>query len=830
MKIGQVLILVLIIVLLIVSMDLENQFSILNTQNGVWSYAINNNFTNLDVKVPIIPNGSLSMGIYSPVSISIDSHGVAHIYASNLHDLFFAQGFYMAYTRLFQMEIQSLMASGNLSLYLGKTFLDSDLAMRYLGLPYNAFNLELFYKEDYPQYYAYMQSFSNGINYYIEHYKEPIYFKLAGFQPFLWSPFYSFAWEEYMTLFLTTGIYEPLLSDVFLNIYGYYNISLFYPYYPYFTRNITVVPGDGTIDGFNLTDQNISPGYLWNLDWYKSWATGIGNLTLKNNENLIVAALENISDPFIFQYRGLFNDVGSNSWVIDSNYSDSGYPILANDPHLTLTIPSLWIPDQLYVPGIMNVTGWSLAGIPGVLIGHTQNTSWGITDSEGNSANDYLEYINGSYYLWDGKYYPMNYRNFSYLGKNYSIGVTNNGPIIARIGHYGISVNWTAQSPSLVLISELMLDESHNFTDMLNALKYWGYPPENFALVSKHNAGYLTAGLYPLIKVTLPDGKIVNVIGSRSLLNGSNSNYSVEGYVPFSYLPHVIDPSRGFAFAPNQPTVWENYPYPFIGGFWSSGGRAMSIYKFLESHKMNISDTIALQSNLTDSWAGMLTPILMKYLETSNLSTIEIQALQYLSEWNHTAHEDSIGMTIYWYTISFIYNDTFYRSFNENNVTFLPLPFITSIIYAFEYGKFNFDGYNTSTLIPLAFKQAVNYLINRLGTNISSWKWGRVHFLYIESLTTLEQISIGPLPFYGDDHTVSVGPATPLPSPAYYVTLSSSLREISSPGEGIYLGVIPGGASEDFYNYFYENQFNSWYNHQYYNFLNVSIVAVIKLE
>jgi Protein related to penicillin acylase len=210
-----------------------------------------------------------------------------------------------------------------------------------------------------------------------------------------------------------------------------------------------------------------------------------------------------------------------------------------------------------------------------------------------------------------------------------------------------------------------------------------------------------------LIKVTLPDGKIVNVIGSRSLLNGSNSNYSVEGYVPFSYLPHVIDPSRGFAFAPNQPTVWENYPYPFIGGFWSSGGRAMSIYKFLESHKMNISDTIALQSNLTDSWAGMLTPILMKYLETSNLSTTEIQALQYLSEWNHTAYEDSIGMTIYWYTISFIYNDTFYRSFNENNVTFLPLPFITSIIYAFEYGKFNFDGYNTSTLIPLAFKQAL---------------------------------------------------------------------------------------------------------------------------
>jgi len=81
----------------------------------------------------------------------------------------------------------------------------------------------------------------------------------------------------------------------------------------------------------------------------------------------------------------------------------------------------------------------------------------------------------------------------------------------------------------------------------------------------------------------------------------------------------------------------------------------MSIYKFLVSHKMNISDTIALQSNLTDSWAGILTPILMKYLETSSLSTIETQALQYLSEWNHTAYEDSIGMTIYWYTISFIY-------------------------------------------------------------------------------------------------------------------------------------------------------------------------------
>jgi len=830
MKIRQVAVLVVVIVLFIISVDLESQISILNTQNGVWSYAAYGNISSLNIKVPIIPNGSSSMGIYSPVSIKIDSYGVAHIYASNIHDLFFAQGFYMAYTRLFQMEIQSLMASGNLSRYLGRTFLNSDLAMRYLGLPFNAYNLELFYKENYPMYYSYMQAFSNGINYYIEHYKEPIYFKLAGFSPFLWSPFYSLVWEEYMTLFLTTGIYEPLLSDVFLNLYGYENISRFYPYYPYFTQNITVIPGDGTVNGFNLTDENVSTNYLWSLDWYDHWATGINNSTLRNNEKLIVAALENISDPLLFQYRGMFNDVGSNSWIVDSNYSDSGYPILANDPHLTLTIPSLWLPEQLHVPGVLNVTGWSLAGIPGVLIGHTQNTSWGITDSEGNSANDYLEYINGSYYLYDGKYYQMQYRNFTYMGKSYSIGLTRNGPIIARIGHYAISVNWTAQRPSLVLVSELMLDESQNYTDMLNALKYWGYPPENFALVSKHHAGYLTAGLYPLIRVTLPNDRIVRVIGSRSLLNGSDPNYSIDGYVPFQYLPQVIDPSRGYAFAPNQPTVWKNYPYPFIGGFWSSGGRATSIDRFLQTHKMNISNTILLQSNLTDSWARLLTPILIKYLEKSNLTVLESEALNYLAKWNYTAYIDSIGMTIYWYTISFIYNDTFYRSFSQNNVTFLPLPFITSIIYTFEEGNFYFNGYNTSTIVPLAFHQAVSYLTDRLGSNVSSWKWGRVHFLFIESITTLNQISIGPLPFYGDDHTVSVGPATPLPAPSYYVTLSSSLREISSPGQDVFLGVIPGGTSEDFYNYFYENQFNYWYHHLYYNFLSISVVAVINLE
>lgn len=808
MKLRWVAILVVIVLLFsYISMN----FNVLNPANGAYQTIGYVNYTSGNLNVP---------GLNKSVRVVLDNSGVAHIYASNDHDLFLAQGYYMADNRLFQMEIQALAASGNLSSWIGSMGLQSDRIMRLIGLPEQASMLMNSYEKNYPEYYSYVIAFSEGINDFINTSHTPLNFKLLNVKPFYWSPFYTLVWEEYMTWMLTTGAYEPLASALFLNTFGYENTSLIWPYYPYFTENITVISGDGRVNGYSLTDQGISPNYLWSLNWYEEWATGINTTFLKSLTPLIRYAINNISDPLLLpEARFTDNSIGSNSWIVTSNYSSSGFPMLANDPHLTLFAPSVWIPMQLNDPNF-NVEGWALAGIPGILIGHTNRTAWGLTTPEGNSANEYLEILKGNEYLFNNSWHMMSQVNYTLLGKTYSIYYTNNGPLIARCGNFGISLNWVASKPGYILIAELKLDQSKNYSDMINALKYWAYPPQNFALVSTDTAGYITAGLYPLINETLPNGHHVQVIGSRTLLNGSLPQYQYSGYVPYNYLPQEKNPERGYMFAPNQPTVGKNYPYPFIGGFWASGGRAESINAFLKSHpRMSLENMEQLQANVSDYWASMLTPYLLKAISGMNMNSTEKIAYNYLNSWNYTAFVNGIGITIYWYTLSYIYNLSINRILDKNGLSSIQAPFESTIIYILQHYKSSpwLNG-NFTVLVRQAFSNAISLLSSKLGNNVSAWYWGRVYTVEISSMLGIPALSIGPIPFYGDDHTVSVG-SVPLyiQVPEPNVTVSSSLREIAIPGQGLFLGVFPGGPSENVLSYYFSNQLPYWLNHRYYD-------------
>ncbi|MEM3676375.1 MAG: penicillin acylase family protein [Thermoplasmataceae archaeon] len=809
MKYRWLLIPIIIIVLL---SFFSQELSVLNTATGVWKNTGDANYGNRTINIS---------GIAGTVTIYIDNTGVAHITAPNFQDLMVAEGYYEAYNRLFQMELQVLLAMGDLSQYIGKQGLSSDISMHMIGIPENAVFLNNYVKETQPVYYSYISDFVKGINDYVMSVQSnpPFEFKLLGFSPFLWNTTMCFAWQEFMSWTLTTGAGQPLQSAILLNAFGYDNLSQIWPYYPYYTQNVTMVPGDGTVNGYNLTSQGVSPSYFWNLDLYDSWYTGINVSLLRDLNPLLIASLQNISDPFASSVVGTLSpEVGSNSWVVTSAYSAYGVPMLANDPHLTLYAPSLWLPMQLTSTGI-NVTGWALAGLPGILIGHTKHTSWGLTTPEGNSANDFLEILKGSSYYYNGTWLPLTYYNYTLLGKQYSVAFTNNGPLIGRMGNFGISLNWNNSKYSLDLVAELMIDQSSNYTDMVNALKYWGTPPQNFALVSENSAGYITAGAYPLFRITLPDNKTIETIGSRSLMNGSMPSKEPIGNVSFQYLPQVKNPSRGFAFAPNQPTVGMNYPFPFVGGFWASGGRAQSIYHFLLQHPgLGASGMMALQSNLTDYWSTLLVPIMLHSLDGMDMNSTERAAYNLLSSWNNTAAINSTGMTLYWYYLSAIFNMSFDRIYAEHGVSYLTKPFDTSLIFLASKEPTSFWFYGNFTNISRsAFAEAVGLLSSHLGS-ISNWQWGKVHELEISSLTGLTALSIGPIPIWGDSHTVSVGSVPrDLVIPEPYVTVGSSLREISIPGTAQFYGVFPGGPSGNPLSYYYSNQLPYWLQHEYYN-------------
>lgn len=815
---------VVAVLLLLVSYG-TGGFTLLSPSLGVWTSINGSTVTSGTVKVE---------GLSSPVNVTMDTSGVAHISASSAHDLFYAQGYYSASQRLFQMELEALLASGNLSKFVGAEGVGSDVTMRLIGLPQNALALQRNLEAAYPAYYQYLQDYAQGVNAYIGQSGSSAHlgFKLLGFEPFAWSVFYTLCWQEYMTWSLTTGAAEPLQSDLFYNALGSSDAALLWPYYPYFAENLTVVPGDGTVNGYSLSSQGVDPQYFWSQNWFSEWATGVSQSTLAGLTPLIKEALANISDPYALPgAHSLGSDVGSNSWVVTGNDSQSGYALLANDPHLSLYAPSLWIPMQLEGGGY-NVTGWDLAGVPGILIGHTQYASWGLTTSEGNSVNDYLEKLNGNSYFYDGTWHPMGTYSYSLLGKLHTVYYTNNGPLIARDSQYGISLNWGKANSSCDLVAELQLDRSTNLGDMVNALKSWGSPPQNFALASGRDAGYVTAGAYPLINETLPDGSQVQVVGGRSLLNGSSPGYEPSGYVPFRYLPQVTDPQRGFSFAPNQPTVGPNYPYPFVGGFWASGGRAATISSYLSSHpKMTVQEMMTLQSNVTDSWAALFTPYLVDALNGMQMSQTEQQAFSYLKSWNYSTFQGEVGVTVYWYLTSEIYNQTFDRIYAQDGLSGLPAPFITTAIYLAQTNQASewFNGNFTST-VRSSFQSEVALLTQKLGP-VAGWTWGKVHQLEISSMTGLGALSIGPTPIWGDDHTVSVGSVPMLLQvPEPYVSVGSSLREISSPGTGQFYGVFPGGPSENILSNFFSNQVGHWTNHQYYNMSAQTTEATIRYE
>ena len=800
----------------------SSSFNVLNPDSGVWESINGSTIKSQSISIP---------GLNSHVNVTIDSSGLAHITAKTVHDMFFAQGYYSASQRLFQMELEALLASGNLSKYVGSQAVGSDVTMRLIGLPTNALALEKSYETNYPAYYQYLQDYTAGVNSYIEHSGQTsLGFKLLNFQPFKWSVFYTLCWQEYMAWTLTTGAAEPLQSDLFYNQLGYSNTTLLWPYYPYYTQNITVVPGDGAVNGYSLASQGVNESYFWSQNWFSQWATGVNINVLSTLNNLINEALGNISDPYALPVaQSLDSFIGSNSWVVSQNDSQNGYALLANDPHLPLTAPSLWLPMQLVAPGY-NVEGWDLAGVPGILIGHTQSTSWGLTTPEGNSANVYLETLSGNSYLYEGTYHQMTTYNYTLQGKHYTVYYTNNGPLVARDGNYGISLNLGLANESYDLIAELKLDQSQSYQDMVSALASWGSPPQNFALVSTTDAGYITAGAYPLISETLPNGQSLQVVGARSLLNGSSAKYEQSGYVPFQYLPQVKDPARGYAFAPNQPTVSLDYPYPFVGGFWASGGRAEIISHYLESHpSMTVQNMMDLQSNVTDYWAYMLTPYLLNALNGMSMSSTEQAAYSYLGSWDRATNQNEIGITVYWYLAAEMYNQSFDRIYAQSGIPNLPTPFISSVIYLAQTDPSSpwFNG-NFTNLVRQSFASEVTLLSQKLGP-VSNWTWGGVHQLLVASPTGLSALSIGPVSLWGDDHTVSVaGVPMLLLVPEPYARVGSSLREVSSPGANLFYGVLPGGSSENVLSNYFSNQMNYWENHQYYNMNDQTTVVTIQ--
>ncbi len=774
-------------------------------------------------------------GLSSPVTVVFDENYIPHIYASNEEDAFYAIGYVHAWFRLWQMDIQRRLASGRLAEIVGEDALKSDIYMRTIGLRRSAEATSVWVRDSRPEIYSLLEAYSRGVNDAIKRMEEtdrlPLMFKLLGYRPEPWSPVDSILWAKYMAWGLTNYM-RPLVYSYLATKLGPEDVNILWPVHPYYSDNVTVMPGDGEVNGKRL---DVDPYYLRSLNWFSKWATG-----LDFNDTSFQARLEEAVMDILDLVGERPREIGSNNWAVSPARSSSGAAMMANDPHLQLNMPSLWFALHIHVPGDLDVYGVTLTGIPFIIIGYNRYISWGLTNTQIGVMDFYVEETSPedpTMYYHNGEWLRMKVINetINIKGKppyNLTIYETIHGPVLTRKG-LTISFRWTGNAGFLndgsgvtrEVVAIYLLNKARNLTEFINAIRYWDVPSQNFMYADIYgNIAVFEPGLFPLRNVTLPNGKEIMVVSSRSVLNGSGE-YDWVSYIPFEDVPHSINPDRGFLAAPNQMSVGPYYPYFILGGWWDDPFRAQEIFRDLTSKdKFSIDDMMRFQADIRD-WAAA--SVLHDMIEAVNgtATGMERQALDVLSKWDYRMDKDEVAPTIWWAWLSALQDEMYRDYLLSHGIHHRFYPRVSTTVYLIKEertSKWFPKGFNKT--IHDALANALSKLEEKLGSDINEWKWGRVHQLLLKHISGLDQLSRGPYPEDGGSHILM---NAPFPWDLKALDEERRVRngpswrivtEMRSLDSCIMYGIYPGGQSGNPVSGHYDDWIDIWLNYQYIRF------------
>ncbi|MEO6190107.1 MAG: penicillin acylase family protein [Saprospiraceae bacterium] len=545
-------------------------------------------------------------------NVYFDERAVPHIQASTLENAYFIQGYVHALHRLWQMDFSSRAAEGRISEIIGEKAIDFDKNKRRRGLAESARkSIEIWKK--FPEVYSLLQAYSNGVNYYIDHleYKDyPIEYKLMNFEPEHWSPYKSSLFHKSMAEILCGRDQDVELQNA-LSFFG----NDFNLLFPEWDSQIDPVIPAGTNWGFKLDSMNheIIP-----------------------DKKMDIIPIEMDSSA---------SGLGSNNWAIASSKSKSKNPILCNDPHLSLNLPSIWYEQQIITPEF-NVYGVSFAGIPGVVIGFNKDIAWGIT----NAAWDVQDWYkitwtddNKTSYLMDGKNEKTDYRIEKILvrGKNAvydTIQLTRWGPIVYNNPHnsrVGLAMHWIIQDSFNVneLQTFVGLNKSKNYTEYQKYIQNFSYPAQNIAYADRSGNIALT------VQGALP---IKNNQQGRFVLDGSISKNVWHGFLPYEFNPHTLNPARGYISSANQVSTSPDFPIYYNNGDFRDYRGAMINKLLNKQDQWSVDDLKNLQANNHSLIAETAIPILLSNIDSTKLSDKKMNIYRSMKNWNYDYDSNSI--------------------------------------------------------------------------------------------------------------------------------------------------------------------------------------------
>lgn len=725
------------------------------------------------------------------VHVVWDVRRVPHIFAKNDHDLYFAQGYITAKDRLWQMEFQTHAVAGRLSEIVGKRALEYDCFQRRIGMVYAAENFVRALNEN-QESKAVITAYTSGVNAYIKSLSKkelPLEYKILDYFPETWTVLKSALLVKYMAWDLTGSSSDYIMTQT-REALGDSVMEQLFPYYPPFMNPI------------------VPSGTLWD---FKS------NIVQKQREEYINVHRVNTNSKES-QYGK-----GSNNWAVSGNLTKSGYPILSNDPHLGLNLPSIWYEIQLISPDV-NTYGVSLPGAPTVIIGFNSEIAWGLT----NAGSDVLDWYKIKFkdstrkeYFYDGEWHETKLRveEIKVRGEKTvldTVYYTRHGPVVYHEGEEpfynnipaGSAMRWAAHDPSNELQTFHMLNRAKSYEDYLEALRFYDCPGQNLVFADKSgDIAIWHNGKFPLRW----KGQ------GRYLLDGSNLDDEWKDWVPREHNPHVKNPDRGFVSSANQIPADSDYPY-YLGWDYVSFERGTRINELLSAMKdITPEDMIEMQSDVMNLRARMLFPRLLDILRAKSLTPEEKQSYEELKNWNCKNRAELIAPTIFEYfwqeLCERIWNDdmnTDSGSLKRPNSEVTIDLILNQPECPYFDDKTTADKETLDDLAYQAFQSANKKLAEEFGSIGQAWVWGKTRGTDIRHVAQIPGLGRINLETDGNSYIINAISKYSGPSWRMVVTLGPEVRA---------WGIYPGGQSGNPGSRFYDNAVDDWVKGKAYELL-----------
>lgn len=761
--------------------------SVLNNLSGVVLKPIIKEMSR--ASLPKIDGQTFLKGLRDDVEIIRDEHGIAHIYANNINDLLFGQGFVHAQDRLFQMELNRKVARGTLSEIIGKKALDSDRIARTMGYERVAKqDWELFGKDEQQL----IIDYCNGINAYIKSsdFKLPVEFKLLKHRPEPWEPMDVASFSRLLISLLTWGWYDEIIRAKLIEAVGAEAAMELDNTYP--KENPVTLPKG--IE-FNMLD--------------------------------ISGKFQAMQGPYMPQISG------SNAWTVSGSRTKTGKPFLCNDPHLTLKNPNIWYMNHLHCPEL-HASGVTAPSLPMIQIGHNEKIGWGITLSYTDIEDVFVEKFTDetcTTYMHDGKLRETNIieekifikgEKMPHIEKVYE---TVHGTLISDVtGHSSMKLTLCsmAYKPGTATKGWFLLNKAKNWNDFTDAVKHITAPGLNIVYAdTDSNIGYYNSG-----KVPIRDKETASVPQA-----GWTAEHDWKGFVPFEEMPHALNPEKGYVITANHKIEPDDFPY-FLGDIYMNGYRANRLEKMLlRKEKAEPKDFNEMQMDFYCTPGKQFA----SHFKDIKMDNAELQRyVDMLLAWDGVLHPEKIEGSLYKVGKLMVVKKLYGSAVHDKKLVdeLLGRGFHTI------FGPVNsFLGHNTPTLLRIledkdsfwlksaggkekllkdGFKSAIDWLKLNYGTKYQKWKWGDLHAIVfphaLSAQPPLDKVfDIGPFPIGGDTDTpfqtfimAAEGYGGELSAPSYRQIIDFSDFDKSTV-------IMPLGNSGNMASPFYKNQLRDWF-------------------